>query len=167
MLNLEGTNHEGKGIAMPKQSAGLLLYRRSGAVLEVFLVHPGGPYWAGKKKGAWGVPKGEYGADEDPLDAAQREFREETGFTPAGEFADLGTIQQRSGKLVRVWAFEGDCDPAKLVCNTCQVEWPPRSRLMIEIPEVDEGRWFTLPQARQYIRPEQGPLLDRLEHAVL
>lgn len=151
---------------MPKHSAGLLLYRRQGAALAVFLVHPGGPYWAGRKKGAWGVPKGEYTSDEDPLAAAQREFREETGFAPVGPFADLGTIRQRSGKLVRVWAFAGDCDPSELVSNTCQVEWPPRSRRMVEIPEVDEGRWFTISQARQHIRPEQEPLLDRLEHAI-
>jgi predicted NUDIX family NTP pyrophosphohydrolase len=147
---------------MPKRSAGLLMYRGSNGSLEVFLIHPGGPYWAKKDKGAWAVPKGEYDKEEDPLAAAVREFREETGFTVAGEFIPLGSIRQNSGKIVAVWAVEGDCDPAHLVSNRCQIEWPPRSGRLMEIPEVDQGRWFTIPEARESIRRDQEPLLNRL-----
>jgi predicted NUDIX family NTP pyrophosphohydrolase len=147
---------------MPKTSAGLLLFRRSNGELEVFLIHPGGPFWAKKDKGAWGIPKGEYKKQEDPLAAAKREFNEETGFTAAGVFLDLGSIRQTSGKVVAVWAFEGDCDPADLVSNTCLVEWPLRSGRSVEIPEVDQGRWFTIPAARESIRKDQEQLLDRL-----
>ena len=120
---------------MPKRSAGLLMFRRLKGELQVFLAHPGGPLWASKDRGAWTVPKGEYGKEEDPLAAAQREFKEETSFEAAGEFLSLGTVQQKSGKRVTAWAFEGDCDPAELVSNTCEIEWPPRSRRHIEIPE--------------------------------
>jgi predicted NUDIX family NTP pyrophosphohydrolase len=147
---------------MPKRSAGLVMFRRSAGGLEVFLVHPGGPLWANKDRGAWTVPKGEYEPDETPLDAARREFEEETGFVATGEFLDLGTIRQKSGKLVTAWAFEGDCDPANLTSNTCEIEWPPRSGRNLEIPEVDRGRWFSLDEARNYIREEQQPLLDNL-----
>ena len=147
---------------MSKRSAGLLMYRRRSREVEVLLVHPGGPYWVKKDKGAWGVPKGEYEPGEDPLDAAKREFTEETGFPAEGEFLELGTIQQKGGKIVVAWAFEGDCDPAALVSNTCEVEWPPRSRRMIEIPEVDAGRWFSLAEAGEFMREDQHPLLDRL-----
>ena len=147
---------------MPKRSAGLVMFRRSVGGLEVFLVHPGGPLWANKDRGAWMVPKGEYEPDEPPLDAARREFEEETGFVATGEFLDLGTIRQKSGKLVTAWAFEGDCDPANLTSNTCEIEWPPRSGRNLEIPEVDRGRWFSLDEARNYIREEQQPLLDNL-----
>src|SRR5271156_5970864 len=110
---------------MPKRSAGLLMFRRLSNGLEVFLVHPGGPLWAKKDKGAWTIPKGEYDADESPLAAAQREFEEETGFHATGEFVDLGSIKQKSGKIVTAWAFEGDCDPDKLISNKCEIEWPP------------------------------------------
>ncbi|WP_373694104.1 NUDIX domain-containing protein [Edaphobacter paludis] len=134
--------------------------------LEVFLVHPGGPIWARKDKGAWTIPKGEYGPDENPLAAARREFEEETGFVATGEFADLGTVQQKSGKVVTVWAFEGDCDPLQLTSNTCQIEWPPRSGHQLEIPEIDRGRWFSIEEARKYIREEQQPLLDKLVPAI-
>ena len=148
---------------MGKRSAGLLLYRRSKGALEVFLIHPGGPYWAKKDQGAWAIPKGEYKKSEDPLDAAKREFQEETGFTAAGEFVDLGSIRQVSGKIVAAWALEGDCDPAKLVSNTCEVEWPPKSGRKIEIPEVDRGQWFGMMGARESIRKDQELLLDRLQ----
>ena len=144
----------------------MLMYRRRSRAVEVLLVHPGGPYWVKKDKGAWGVPKGEYEPGEDPLDAAKREFTEETGFPAEGEFLELGTIQQKGGKIVVAWAFEGDCDPAALVSNTCEVEWPPRSRRMIEIPEVDAGRWFSLAEAGEFMREDQHPLLDRLEEAL-
>ena len=143
------------------------MYRRSNHHLEVFLIHPGGPYWAKKDKGAWAIPKGEYHTNEEPLLAAQREFQEETGFTAHGDFLELGSIQQKSGKLVTAWAFEGDCDPASLVSNTCLVEWPPRSGHSIEIPEVDSGRWFGMPEAHRFIRKEQEPLLDRLQHRLV
>ena len=138
------------------------MFRRSAGDLEVFLVHPGGPLWANKDKGAWTVPKGEYEPGETPLDAARREFAEETGFLASGKFIDLGTIRQKSGKLVTAWAFEGDCDPAQLISNTCEIEWPPRSGRHLEIPEVDRGGWFSLEQAWKYIREEQQPLLDNL-----
>jgi predicted NUDIX family NTP pyrophosphohydrolase len=147
------------------------MYRRSKADLEadleVFLIHPGGPYWANKDKGAWAIPKGEYGDSEEPLAAAKREFIEETGFTAAGKFLDLGSIRQTSGKIVTAWAFAGDCDPADLKSNTCLVKWPPHSGRSIEIPEVDQGRWFAMAEARKYIRKDQELLLDRLHAALL
>jgi predicted NUDIX family NTP pyrophosphohydrolase len=151
---------------MPKRSAGLLLYRRSKGALEVFLIHPGGPYWAKKDRGAWAIPKGEYKKSDDPLAAAKREFQEETGFMAAGEFLDLGSIRQASGKIVTAWAFEGDCEPAELVSNTCEVEWPPHSGRLMEIPEVDQGRWFGMMEARESIRGDQELLLDRLQAAL-
>lgn len=147
---------------MRKRSAGLIMFRRLKDKLEVFLVHPGGPIWAKKDEGAWTAPKGEYEDGEDPLAAARREFEEETGFKATGAFLNLGTIKQKSGKRVTAWAFEGDCDPAKLKSNTCEIEWPPHSGRHLEIPEVDRGRWFSIEQARQYIREEQRPLLDNL-----
>lgn len=138
------------------------MYRWTSDHLEVFLVHPGGPLWARRDIGAWTIPKGEYAQDEDPLTAARREFEEETGFLATEEFFDLGTVKQKSGKLVAAWAFEGDCDPDKLTSNTCEIEWPPRSGKHMEIPEVDRGRWFSIEEARKYIREEQKPLLERL-----
>jgi predicted NUDIX family NTP pyrophosphohydrolase len=142
------------------------MYRRSKGHLEVFLIHPGGPYWAKKDKGAWGIPKGEYHKDEEPLVAAKREFQEETGFTADGDFLELGSIKQKSGKIVTAWAFEGDCDPADLDSNTCLVEWPPHSGQSIEIPEVDKGQWFGMTEAHDFIRKEQAPLLDRLRNGL-
>jgi predicted NUDIX family NTP pyrophosphohydrolase len=148
---------------MPKQSAGLLMYRRlTDRSVEVFLVHPGGPIWAKKNEGSWTIPKGEYQADEDALSAAKREFHEETGFTATGEFLELGSVRQKSGKIVVAWAFEGDCNPDELVSNTCEIEWPPRSGKRLEIPEVDKGRWFPMQKARTFIRAEQEPLLNSL-----
>jgi len=150
---------------MPKRSAGLLMYRRLFDELEVFLVHPGGPIWAKKDKGAWTIPKGEYEEDESSLVAARREFEEETSFHTTGEFVDLGSIKQKSGKIVTAWAFEGDCDPAELRSNTCEIEWPPRSGRRLEIPEVDRGRWFSMNEASKYIREEQRELLRRLSES--
>jgi predicted NUDIX family NTP pyrophosphohydrolase len=149
---------------MAKRSAGLLMYRRtiSGEV-EVFLVHPGGPFWAKKDKGAWSICKGEYADGEPPLEAAKREFEEETGFRAQGEFLELGEVKQSGGKIVSAWAFEGDCDPAKLVSNRFSMEWPPRSGRMIEFPEVDRGGWFEITQAREQILKSQAPFLDRLQ----
>lgn len=146
----------------PRQSTGLLMYRHGGDALEVFLVHPGGPYWSKKDEGSWTLPKGEYEVGEEPLAAAQREFHEETGFDANEPFMELGTVKQKSGKLVLAWAFKGDCDPTNLVSNTCEIEWPPRSRKRIVIPEVDRGAWFSLENGRIYIREEQRPFLDRL-----
>jgi predicted NUDIX family NTP pyrophosphohydrolase len=147
---------------MPKRSAGLLMFRRTGPEFEVFLVHPGGPFWTSKDAGAWTIPKGEYFDGEEALAAARREFKEETGFEADGEFIELGVIRQNSGKLVSGWAFEGDCDPQKLVSNFCSIEWPPHSRKMIEIPEVDRGAWFSLSAARGAILKTQQPFLDEL-----
>ena len=147
---------------MPKRSAGLLMFHTSNDQLEVFLVHPGGPLWAKKDKGAWTIPKGEYEPEDNPLVAARREFEEESGFQATGEFVDLGSIKQKSGKVVNAWAFEGDCDPAKLASNTCEIEWPPRSGRRLEIPEVDRGRWFSTNEASEYIREEQREFLQRL-----
>lgn len=147
---------------MAKRSAGLLLYRRNEQGLEVFLVHPGGPFWAKKDLGAWSIPKGEYTDAEDPLSAARREFHEETGFTVEGNFVALGSIRQTGGKVVLVWAIEGDCDPAKLTSNPCQLKWPPRSGRTIEFPEVDRGGWFSLREAQDRILPSQAPMLLRL-----
>ncbi len=138
------------------------MYRRRNDEVEVFLVHPGGPFWQKKDAGAWTLPKGEYTEDENPLEAAKREFQEETGFAVATHFLELGEIRQASGKLVSAWAFEGDCDPAKLVSNSCQIEWPPRSGRQIEIPEVDRGGWFSIAEARGRILNSQEPLLDAL-----
>jgi len=138
------------------------MYRRLDHEIEVFLVHPGGPFWTKKDAGVWTIPKGEYAPGEDPLQAARREFQEETGFTAGSDFIELGEIRQASGKLVSAWAFEGDCDPAKLTSNFCQIEWPPRSGRQIEIPEVDRGEWYAIPAAREKILKTQEPLLDIL-----
>jgi len=139
------------------------MYRKREEGIEVFLVHPGGPMWVRKDQGSWTLPKGEYEGKEDALDAARREFHEETGFVASGSFIELGSVRQKSGKIVIAWAFEGDCDPAALVSNTCEIEWPPRSRKLLEIPEIDRGRWFGLAEAREYIRAEQVALLNTLE----
>lgn len=150
-----------------KRSAGLLLYRRHGARLEVLLVHPGGPMWARRDAGAWSVPKGEYEPDEEPFAAARREFAEELGLDPPdSEALDLGEIRQRSGKLVRAWGLEGDLDAGAIVSNTCLVQWPPRSGKEIEVPEVDRAEWFELALAREKINAGQVPLLERLAEAV-
>ncbi|HEY6376614.1 MAG TPA: NUDIX domain-containing protein [Edaphobacter sp.] len=147
---------------MPKRSAGLLMYRRRSQQIEVFLVHPGGPLWAKKNLGAWTIPKGEYDESEQPLAAAIREFHEETGITPSDNFIDLGTIRQSGGKLVSAWAFEGDCDPAQLTSNLCQLKWPPHSGRLIQFPEVDRGAWFSLSEAAERILKSQQPLLEIL-----
>jgi predicted NUDIX family NTP pyrophosphohydrolase len=147
---------------MAKRSAGLVMYRRHEGQLEVFLVHPGGPFWAKKDLGAWSIAKGEYVEGELPLEAAKREFEEETGFPATGDFLELGAVQQAGGKVVLAWAFQGECDPRKLVSNRCQIEWPPRSGRMIEIPEVDRGGWFSIVEAKERILKSQAPFLERL-----
>lgn len=146
-----------------KTSAGILLYRRRGDALEVFLVHPGGPFWAKKDLGAWSVPKGELAEGEDPLAAAKREFTEETGFPIAGDFRPLQPLRQPSGKTVVAWAVEGDCDPAELRSNTFELEWPPKSGKRQAFPEVDRAAWFPLEEARNRILAGQAPFLDELE----
>jgi predicted NUDIX family NTP pyrophosphohydrolase len=151
---------------MPKRSAGLLMYRHRDMHLEVFLVHPGGPFWAKKDLGVWTIPKGEYTDDEEPLAAAIREFREETGFTAEGDFLPLGEIRQAGGKLVAAWALEGDCDPSALVSNSFEMEWPPRSGRIAAFPEVDRGAWFSLAEARTHMLASQMPVLDRLSERV-
>jgi predicted NUDIX family NTP pyrophosphohydrolase len=149
-----------------KESAGLLLFRRRGDQLEVLLAHPGGPYWSGRHEGAWTIPKGGIHAGEEPLDTAIREFQEETGFEPIGPYLPLGTITQRSGKLVHAWAFEGDCDPAQVHSITTTTEWPPRSGRQIEIPEIDRLGFFSHDDARRVINVAQAELLDRLDAAL-
>jgi predicted NUDIX family NTP pyrophosphohydrolase len=152
---------------MHKQSAGILLYRRRNGILEVFLVHPGGPYWKKKDVGAWSIPKGEYAAGDDPLSAARREFQEETGFEPTnGEFTSLSEIKLGSGKVVTAWALEGDCDASAIRSNLFSMEWPPKSGKMQEFPEVDRAAWFTLPEAQERIHLAQREFLDRLAKIV-
>jgi predicted NUDIX family NTP pyrophosphohydrolase len=145
-----------------KRSAGIVLYRKRQGVLEVFLVHPGGPYWARKDHGAWSIPKGEYQQGEAALQAAQREFLEETGVVVDGPFHALPPVQQPSGKIISAWAVEGDLDPAQLRSNSFSLEWPPKSGVMQNFPEVDRGAWFSLVQAREKLTPGQRPLLLEL-----
>jgi predicted NUDIX family NTP pyrophosphohydrolase len=147
---------------MPKQSAGLLMFRRRGPTLEVLLVHPGGPFWARKDLAAWSIPKGEYQPGEDPLAAARREFAEETGITPRGDFVALAPIRQPGGKIVRAWAVESDCDPQAIQSNTFTMEWPPRSGRQQTFPEVDRAEWFPLALAGRKISKGQARLLAEL-----
>ncbi len=147
---------------MSKQSAGLLLYRRRQGKLEVFLVHPGGPFWGHKDAGAWSIPKGEHGPEEDPLAAARREFTEETGFTAAGPFLTLTPLKQKSGKLIQAYACAGEADPGGLTSNTFSLEWPPHSGQRQEFPEVDRAAWFPLAEATEKIHPGQAGFLLEL-----
>lgn len=150
-----------------KRSAGLLMYRRRGEAIEVFLVHPGGPFYARKDDGVWSVPKGELSEGEEPLAAAIREFEEETGIHPAGPFEPLGEVRQRGGKIVEAWAFAGNWNERQPIhSNTFMMEWPPRSGRMQEFPEIDRAAFFDLPTARQKINPAQAAFLDRLEAAL-
>jgi predicted NUDIX family NTP pyrophosphohydrolase len=144
-----------------KRSAGILLYRRKADAFEVFLVHPGGPFWKSKDAGAWTIPKGAIEPGEDPLAAARREFAEETGFTVDGAFSEIGDFKQPGGKHVLVWALEGDCDPTKLISNEFEMDWPPRSGKAQRFPEVDRGEWFGVDDARDKLLIGQRPMLDR------
>lgn len=147
----------------PKRSAGILLFRRREPEVEVLLVHPGGPFWSKKDDGAWFVPKGELEAGEEPLSAALREFREELGAEPpSGEPLSLGSVKNKSGKLISAWALEGDFDLGAFKSNTFSLEWPPRSGQMREFPEVDRAALFPLSAAALKLHPAEIPLLDRL-----
>ena len=146
-----------------KLSAGIVLYRLQSGEVEVFLVHPGGPFWARKDEGAWSIPKGEYEAGEDPLTVAKREFREETGFDIEGTFHPLTALKQPSGKVISAWAVEDDVDAAALTSNTFTLEWPPKSGKTREYPEVDRGAWCDLPTARVKLQPGQRAFLDQLQ----
>lgn len=149
------------------RSAGLLLHRNREGTVEVFLVHPGGPYWAKRDLGVWSIPKGVFEEDERPLDAALREFREETGFDPPpGPFHPLGSIAQPSGKVIEAWSVPGDLDPTMLRSMRITLEWPPRSGRRQEFPEVDRGAWFDLEEARRRIFPGQRGFLTALERAL-
>jgi len=145
-----------------KISAGLLLYRRTGDGIEVFLAHPGGPFWNRRDLGAWTVPKGVIEEGEDPLAAARREFEEETGIVPTGPFIPLGSIRQKAGKTVHAWAWEGDADPDAIRSNQMEVEWPRGSGIRRLYPEVDRCAWFEPEVARQKINSAQAELIDRL-----
>jgi len=152
---------------MPKLSAGILLYRAPQGAVEVLLVHPGGPFWAKRDLGAWSIPKGEYEPGQDPLGAALREFQEETGHEPPGDgLVELGTIRQRSGKVLTAWAAAGDLDPETVVSNRFTMEWPPRSGVQQEFPEIDRAGWFDPETARAKLLAAQAELVDRLLEAL-
>jgi predicted NUDIX family NTP pyrophosphohydrolase len=147
---------------MPKQSAGILLYRKTAQGLQVFLVHPGGPFFKNKDGGSWSVPKGEYLSDEDSLAAAKREFREETGHEITGNFIALSPIKQKGGKTVLAWAVEGYIDPENIKSNTFEIEWPPRSGKKQTFDEIDRGEWFDIATAKIKINPAQATFIDEL-----
>ncbi|MBS1521731.1 MAG: NUDIX domain-containing protein [Bacteroidetes bacterium] len=152
---------------MAKQSAGILLYRVVGSQLQAFLVHPGGPFFKNKDDGSWSIPKGEFDDDEDPLDAAKREFLEETGQSINGIFIQLTPIQQKGGKTVHAWAVKGDIDPETIVSNTFEIEWPPRSGKKQSFPEIDRAAWFDLDTAKVKINAAQAGLIIELESKVI
>lgn len=147
---------------MPRTSAGIALFRRRGDGIEVLLVHPGGPYWKNKDDGAWSFPKGEIAEGEEPLAVARRELLEETGGDPYGVFHPLGSVKQAGGKMVHLWAAEGDCDAAAITSNSFRMEWPPKSGRLREFPEVDRAAWFTPDDARRKLLAGQRPFVDRL-----
>jgi predicted NUDIX family NTP pyrophosphohydrolase len=147
---------------MPKRSAGILMYRRPEAGLELLLVHPGGPFWAKKDLGAWSIPKGEYSESEDALAVAKREFEEETGARVQGDFLSLGELVQPGRKIVSAWAIEGDFDPSDLKSNLFETEWPPKSGRRQSFPEVDRAQWFLPADARQKILKGQSEFITRL-----
>ncbi|HET6795880.1 MAG TPA: NUDIX domain-containing protein [Gemmatimonadales bacterium] len=147
-------------------SAGLLLFRRSPGPLELFLAHPGGPFWRGRDAGAWTIPKGLTEPGEDLLAAACREFEEETGVKPLGPFLPLGSVRQKAGKVIHAWAWEGDADSAAVTSNTMKAEWPRGSGRWLTFPEVDRCAWFTPDEARDRLNPAQAELVDRLQAAL-
>jgi predicted NUDIX family NTP pyrophosphohydrolase len=145
-----------------RTSAGILLYRKTDKYIEVFLIHPGGPFWKGKEKGAWSIPKGEFVEGEDPLTVAKREFNEETGQTINGDFVELKPIQQKGGKMVYAWAIEGDADAEHIVSNTFKQEWPYKSGQWMTFPEVDKAGWFGIEEANEKINPAQVDFIEEL-----
>lgn len=151
---------------MANQSAGILLYKFKNKQLQVLLVHPGGPFWQKKDLGAWSIPKGEFSDGEDPLEAARREFEEETGVKISGNFIELSPIKQKSGKTVFAWAVEGDIDASSIKSNFFSMEWPPKSGRAQQFPEVDKGEWFDVDQAKKKINPAQIVLIDQLVNTV-
>lgn len=143
---------------MPKKSAGILLYRIKENI-EIFLVHPGGPFWANKDAGAWSIPKGEFDEKEEALEAAKRELEEETGIKAEGSFLELSPVKQKTGKIIYTWAHEKDFDPKLVISNTCTIEWPPRSGKKLEIQEINKGAWFQKEEGFIKILPGQAPIL--------
>ena len=148
------------------ESAGLLLYRKLSPQLEVFLAHPGGPFWQRKDTGAWTIPKGAVEQGESLLEAACREFHEETGIVPRSPFLALGSIRQKAGKVIHAWAWAGDADPSQIVSNSMTTEWPRGSGRRISYPEIDRCEWFGTDEARTRLNPAQAELIDRLESAL-
>lgn len=146
----------------PRVAAGIVLYRRADKDIEIFLIHMGGPFWAKKDEGAWSFPKGEYADGEEPLAAARREFHEETSFEIAGDFVALEPIKQRSGKVLRLWAVEGDCDASAIRSNTFSMEWPPKSGRRQEFPEADRAAWFSRADAKRKLVAGQTGFVDQL-----
>jgi predicted NUDIX family NTP pyrophosphohydrolase len=147
----------------PRMSAGLLMYRKKGGELQVFLAHPGGPLYRKKDQGYWTIPKGEPPENEPLLETAIREFEEETGLRPCGSFIELGSIRQKGGKIVYAWAFEGDHDPLQPIrSNTFEMEWPPRSGRIQSFPEVDRAQFFSLAEAKEKLKEAQWPLVEEL-----
>ena len=157
---------------MPKKSAGILWYHVKNDVLEVFLVHPGGPFWRNKNAGTWSIPKGEFEEGEDPLQAAKREMQEETGIDPdieglrSSEFLQLSPVRQKSGKIIYAWAAQGDFDTSQLTSNTFELEWPPKSGKKGTFAEVDKGEWLTIEEAKKRILAYQLPLIIQLEEII-
>lgn len=151
---------------MARISAGLLMYRIQDGKLQMLLAHPGGPYFQNKEDGAWSIPKGEIEPGEDLLEAAKREFEEETGVHPAGPFIALKPVKQKGGKIVHAWAFKGDCDPRATVSNTFTMEWPPRSGRQMEFPESDRAGFFDVAAAKRKIKAGQAALIEELQRIV-
>lgn len=152
---------------MSKISAGIILFRKKNKILEILLVHPGGPFWSKKDLGAWSIPKGEIGSDEEPIAAAIREFNEETGVKLSGNFLELSPVKLKSGKQVFAWAMEGDFNVEDLISNTCEINWPSKTDKKITIPEVDRAEWFKFNDAVQKINQGQVPLIEELKNKIL
>jgi predicted NUDIX family NTP pyrophosphohydrolase len=153
-------------MAMPRVSAGLLMYRLCNGKLQVLLAHPGGPFFKNKDEGSWTIPKGEVEPGEDLLETAKREFKEETGMSPTGPFTALKPVTQKGGKIVHAWAFQGDCQPGAIVSNTFTMEWPPHSGRQMDFPEIDRADFFDVATARRKIKAAQQELIEQLEKLV-
>lgn len=151
---------------MANQSAGILLFRMINEQLQLFLVHPGGPFWKKKDLGVWSIPKGEYTDAEDALAAARREFQEETGIAVSGDFIKLQPVKQKSGKIIHAWALEGNVDPSTISSNVFTMEWPPGSGKRQQFPEVDKAEWFCVEEAKQKINPAQAALISELQNYI-